>query len=93
MKRKDAKITDMSKPTYDMWVACDRVWKRLTDDEQKVVKYIHLGKSTEIYSSTAVIAKLYSQYAIQNGITIESVRHIIDKAWKMWAIERGLADE
>ena len=80
----DITIDSMSHPTYLAWVACNTIWNRLKPSEQDIVRAYHCSRDAPGSMPT---------YALANGLTLDYCWKIIKKAWKEWAIERGLADD
>lgn len=82
----------MSKASYAAWTACDTVWHRLKPSEQEIVRAFHaMRPSNPGYGPT--IEMQLEQYADDNMLTTDRIWATVRKAWKGWAIERGLADE
>ena len=82
----------MSKPSYQAWIACNAVWNKLKPSEQALVKGFHAIRSMP---DNAVFYFEYQveQLAEQNNVSADYVWQTVKKAWQLWAIERGLADE
>lgn len=82
----------MSQPSYQAWAACNTVWNRLKPSEKEIVKAFHglrsvNGESSEVFGYR--VDGMAANYHVSSDYVWQTVR----KAWAMWAIERGLADE
>jgi len=83
-------VEEMSKASYAAWAACNTAWNKLTSTEQNIIRAFHSGKS--IRTSQQFNHRI-SASAEANAVTADQVREALEKAWMMWAVERGLADE
>ena len=83
----DATIDNMSDPSRDAWIACYVVWADLNDTEQAIIRAHHTtnGSQTDVDDAVAATAN-------RLGLNDEDARRILRKAWREWAIKRGLAD-
>lgn len=92
LARQNDDISTMSKSSYDAWVACDTVWRRMKPQEQEIVRAFHTMRPHNPGCGLTVETQI-KQYADDNRITTDRIWATVRKAWKGWAIERGLADE
>ena len=91
LKRPDVTVDAMSKPSYHAWAACNAVWDRLKPSEQEIVKAFHAIRASP--DDPGKMEYQVSRLAAEKHVTSDYVWQTVRKAWKMWAIERGLADE
>ena len=98
LNRPDVNTDRMSKPSYAAWIACDTVWDRLRPSEQDIVKAFHsipagYGQHTAANGTLTSFDQALKTMASVRHISIDYVWTVVRKAYRMWAIERGLADE
>ncbi len=87
IKKPDADTSEMTPPTYQNWVSCQIVWEKLRPYERDVIKrFCQIEKYPPTDDDLSPIAEVCS-------LSISAVWEIAKKAWKLWAIERGLADK
>lgn len=92
LNRPDVAVDAMSKPSYDAWIACNTVWDRLRPSEQEIVKAFHAIRSSPTETGADLSYKV-DALAQEQKVSADYVWQVVRKAWQMWAIERGLADE
>lgn len=78
----------MTEPAHNAWMACDKVWSALNPSEQKIVRDFHTGM-LQGFTASHIVARI----AKDNHTTSEHVWKVVNTASRMWAIERGVADE
>ena len=87
----NATIDTMSRPSYSAWIACNMVWDKLKPSEQEIVRAFHAIRAAP--DDPGGMEYQVSRLAAERHVTSDYVWLTVRKAWKMWAIERGLADE
>lgn len=92
MNRPDVTVDMMSKPSYAAWAACNTVWDKLNPAEQALVKEFHAIRFSPDGSGVSLDDHV-SQLAQEKHVPPDYVWTTIKNVWRMWAIERGLADE
>lgn len=83
MTHPDITIDEMSRPCYHAWFACSAIWDKLRPPEKDVVKFFHSSRDTPSLEA----------YADKHGLSVEYCWKTIKGSWRMWAVERGLADD
>ena len=90
LNRPDVKADEMTKASYSAWAACNTTWYRLKPSEQDIIREFHAIRTTQ---SDEQINRHVARIAKNHNVASEFVWQIVHKAWMMWAVERGLADE
>ena len=79
---------NMSAPAHDAWLACNKVWSALNPSEQNIVRDFHTGM-LQGFTASYIVTRI----AKDNHTTSEHVWKVVNNASRLWAIERGVADE
>ena len=85
---KDAAIDQMTTATYLSWIACHAVYMELDPAEREILDTFFtapLAKHTD--------SETLNAYARQKGIETNRVWCVVNKAYRLVAVERGLADQ
>ena len=85
--KQDARIDEMTTATYAAWISCYTVWHQLTTAEQTAVELFHTFKGKPSELDLIIQTKSNTM-----GITPNAFMDMVRKSWKMWAVERGVAD-
>lgn len=82
-----ATVDTMSRPSYLAWSACNAVYNRLDPSEQAIVRMYFTTPWGEYNDLRAV-----ERYARNNNLTTDYIWSVINKSYRLAAVERGIAD-
>lgn len=88
LNRPDVTVNQMTRASHEAWIACNTVYNRLRASEREILQlYFHTG------NDPSEAAETLRKWAHDNGTEVWRMMRVIKAAYRMWAIERGLADE
>lgn len=80
---------DMTDASAAAWKACNAVWTVLTIDERSAVYMYHTARIS-LYPSRQAKAEACAERC---GTDTQTIWTMLDRCWRLWAVERGLVDE
>ena len=87
LNRPDVTVDRMSWPSINSWVACNAVWNTLKPEEQEMLRLFHRSENDPATARDAV-RRWEAEHGAEPGTVIRTIR----RTYKLWAVERGLAD-